>query len=130
VTRRVLIIVQNLPVTFDRRVWLECHALSSTGYQVAVVCPVGRGDPAHQVIDSVELRDELSPAGHVELTARSPDELVARILSTADVPLSADQKNPLNDVSKVNKTMDHMASELPVVAFDLRETRVSAREAA
>ncbi len=34
---RLLIIVQNLPVPFDRRVWLECQALISAGYQVAVV---------------------------------------------------------------------------------------------
>ena len=51
---RVLIIVQNLPVPFDRRVWLECQALISDGYQVAVVCPKGNGDPAHEVINTVE----------------------------------------------------------------------------
>lgn len=336
VKRRILIIVQNLPVPFDRRVWLECQALVSAGYRVAVVCPKGRGDPAYEVIDSVELykyrpyapggsrlsfvaeyaysflattratlkarlsgrfaviqacnppdifwplamafraiegtrfvfdhhdlcpelyesrfpdgaelphkgllalerrthraadhviatndsyreiaitrsgkraadvtvvrtgpdpqrlkpgeadpglrrgrrflaayigvmgpqdgvdivvraadivvrklgrediaftligsgdcfndlvalRDELGLAGHVEFTGRAPDELVARILSTADVGLSPDPKNPLNDVSTMNKTMEYMAFELPVVAFDLRETRVSAREAA
>jgi glycosyltransferase involved in cell wall biosynthesis len=336
VERRVLIIVQNLPVPFDRRVWLECHALTSAGYQVAVVCPKGSGDPSHQVIDEVQiykyrpyapggsklgflteyaysflvtawltlqarrsgrfaviqacnppdifwpialalraidgtkfvfdhhdlcpelyesrfssgprlprkalialerrthraadhvistngsyrdialtrggkhpdevtvvrtgpdpqrlkpgpadpelrrgrrhlaayigvmgpqdgvdivvraadivvnklgrddiaftvigsgdcfgelvaLRDELGLTGHLEFTGRAPDELVTRILSTADVGLSPDPKNPLNDVSTMNKTMEYMAFELPVVAFDLRETRVSADEAA
>jgi glycosyltransferase involved in cell wall biosynthesis len=336
VKRRILIIVQNLPVPFDRRVWLECQALTSAGYRVAVVCPKGRGDPAYEVIDSVELykyrpyapggskvsfvaeyaysflatawttlkarrsgrfaviqacnppdifwplgvafralegtrfvfdhhdlcpelyesrfaggpnlphkgllalehrthraadhviatndsyreiamtrggkrpadvtvvrtgpdprrlkrgradpelrrgrrylaayigvmgpqdgvdivvraagivvnklgrddiaftligsgdcfddlvalRDELGLAGHVEFTGRAPDDLVTRILSTADVGLSPDPKNPLNDVSTMNKTMEYMAFELPVVAFDLRETRVSAGEAA
>jgi glycosyltransferase involved in cell wall biosynthesis len=336
VKRRILIIVQNLPVPFDRRVWLECQALISAGYRVAVVCPKGRGDPAYEVIDSVELykyepyapggskfsfvaeyaysflatarailkarrsgrfaviqacnppdifwplamafraiertrfvfdhhdlcpelyesrfpggaklphkgllalerrthraadhviatndsyreiamrrggkraaevtvvrtgpdpqrlkpgeadpglrrgrrflaayigvmgpqdgvdivvraadivvhklgrvdiaftligsgdcfdelvalRDELGLAGHVEFTGRAPDELVAHILSTADVGLSPDPKNPLNDLSTMNKTMEYMAFELPVVAFDLRETRVSAGEAA
>src|SRR5262249_29742191 len=44
--------------------------------------------------------------------------------------LSPDPKNPLNDVSTMNKTMEYMAFELPVVAFDLRETRVSAADAA
>ena len=39
---RILIIVQNLPVPFDRRVWLECRTLTRAGYQVAVVCPKGR----------------------------------------------------------------------------------------
>ncbi len=335
-TNRVLIIVQNLPVPFDRRVWLECHALVAAGYQVSVVCPKGKGDPAHEVIDTVDLykyrpyapggskasfiaeyaysffatawlvlksrrkgrfaviqacnppdifwpialvlrwldgtkfvfdhhdlcpelfqsrfpdgpklpyrglralerrthrsadhviatndsyrdiairrsgkapedvtvvrtgpnpdklqrgarepellrgrrflaayigvmgpqdgvdivvraadivvhemgrtdiaftligsgdcfdelvalRDELKLTGHVEFTGRIPDELVKKILSTADLGLSPDPKNPLNDVSTMNKTMEYMAFELPVVAFDLRETRVSAADAA
>jgi glycosyltransferase involved in cell wall biosynthesis len=51
-------------------------------------------------------------------------------LSTADIGLSPDPKNPLNDVSTMNKTMEYMAFELPVVAFDLVETRVSAGGAA
>jgi hypothetical protein len=55
---------------------------------------------------------------------------VARILSTADIGLCPDPKNPLNDVSTMNKTMEYMAFALPVVAFDLRETRVSAGAAA
>ena len=59
-----------------------------------------------------------------------PDETVADVLSTADVGLCPDPKNPLNDVSTMNKTMEYMAFGLPVVAFDLRETRVSAGEAA
>ena len=42
---RILIIVQNLPVPFDRRVWLECQSLTSAGHQVAVICPKGDGDP-------------------------------------------------------------------------------------
>jgi glycosyltransferase involved in cell wall biosynthesis len=102
-----------------------------------VVHDMGRDDIAFTVIGSgdcfdelVALRDELGLAGHVEFTGRAPDELVQKILSTADVGLSPDPKNPLNDVSTMNKTMEYMAFELPVVAFDLRETRVSAAAAA
>ena len=76
------------------------------------------------------LRDELGLAGHVEFTGRAPDELVGQVMSTADAGLSPDPKNPLNDVSTMNKTMEYMAFELPLVAFDLRETRVSAGDAA
>ena len=88
---------------------------------------IGSGDCFDEL---VALRDELKLNGHVEFTGRAPDELVKKILSTADVGLSPDPKNPLNDVSTMNKTMEYMAFELPVVAFDLRETRVSARRAA
>jgi glycosyltransferase involved in cell wall biosynthesis len=88
---------------------------------------IGRGDCFGEL---VALRDELKLNEHVEFTGRVPDELVKSILSTADVGLSPDPKNPLNDVSTMNKTMEYMAFELPVVAFDLRETRVSAGDAA
>jgi len=102
-----------------------------------VVRELGRSDISFTLIgsgdcfdDLVALRDELGLTGYVEFTGRAPDELVTRILSTADVGLSPDPKNPLNDLSTMNKTMEYMAFELPVVAFDLRETRVSAGEAA
>ncbi|MDZ7723110.1 MAG: glycosyltransferase family 4 protein [candidate division KSB1 bacterium] len=36
---RTLIIVQNLPVPFDRRVWLEACTLNKSGCQVSVICP-------------------------------------------------------------------------------------------
>ena len=52
---RILIIVQNLPVPFDRRVWLECKALVSAGHEVTVICPKGSGDPAYAVLDTVQL---------------------------------------------------------------------------
>jgi len=88
---------------------------------------IGSGDCFDEL---VALRDELDLGGHVEFTGRAPDDLVSRIMSTADVGLSPDPKNPLNDLSTMNKTMEYMAFELPVVAFDLRETRVSAGDAA
>ena len=80
--------------------------------------------------DLVELRDRLGLQDVVEFTGRAPDDLVRSVLSTADVGLSPDPKNPLNDVSTMNKTMEYMAFGLPTVAFDLRETRVSAGDAA
>ena len=41
--KRVLIIVQNLPVPFDRRVWLEATTLTMAGYTVSVICPKAKG---------------------------------------------------------------------------------------
>ena len=73
---------------------------------------------------------ELGLDDFVEFTGRVPDDAVAGLLSTADVGLCPDPKNPLNDVSTMNKTMEYMAFGLPVVAFDLHETRVSAADAA
>jgi glycosyltransferase involved in cell wall biosynthesis len=43
VGRKVLIIVENLPVPFDRRVWQEARTLRDAGAQVAIICPTGKG---------------------------------------------------------------------------------------
>jgi len=57
-TRRkhILIIVENLPVPFDRRVWLESLTLRGAGHDVSVICPQGGGYRAsHEVIDGIHI---------------------------------------------------------------------------
>jgi glycosyltransferase involved in cell wall biosynthesis len=88
---------------------------------------MGTGDCIDELL---ALREELGLRDWVHFTGRVPDDVVFSVLSTADIGLSPDPKNPLNDVSTMNKTMEYMSFELPVVAFDLRETRVSAADAA
>ena len=51
----MLVIVQNLAVPFDRRVWLECQSLVAAGYDVSVVCPRDSDTTAYQVIDGVKI---------------------------------------------------------------------------
>lgn len=51
----VLIVVQNLPVPLDRRVWLQCQALTAHGYSVSVICPKGPGEPGRQQIAGVNI---------------------------------------------------------------------------
>ena len=54
--RRVLIIVENLPSPFDRRVWQEATTLQAAGYGVAIICPVGEGYEArYECIDGVHI---------------------------------------------------------------------------
>jgi glycosyltransferase involved in cell wall biosynthesis len=54
--RRVLIVVENLPVPLDRRVWLEATTLVAAGYQVAVISPTGRGwDKPYEEMDGVHI---------------------------------------------------------------------------
>ena len=37
--KNILILVENLPVPFDRRVWMEATTLQENGYQVFIICP-------------------------------------------------------------------------------------------
>jgi glycosyltransferase involved in cell wall biosynthesis len=54
--KSVLILVENLPCPFDRRVWQEASALRDAGYAVSIICPTGRGyEKKHEVIDAIHL---------------------------------------------------------------------------
>lgn len=54
--RRVLIIVENLPVPFDRRVWQEATTLRDAGYHVSVICPIGKGyEKRRETIDGIDI---------------------------------------------------------------------------
>ena len=66
----------------------------------------------------------------VEFTGRIPNgELLTR-LSTADVGLAPDPRNPLNDASTMDKIGEYMALGIPIVSFDLAESQVTAGGAA
>ncbi|MER6221912.1 glycosyltransferase family 4 protein [Streptomyces sp900105755] len=88
---------------------------------------VGSGDAFDAM---VELSRRLGLDDQVQFTGRIPDAELVRYLSTADVCLSPDPCNPLNDVSTMNKVLEYMAMGRPIVSFDLKEARVSAGEAA
>ncbi|MBR0784908.1 glycosyltransferase family 4 protein [Bradyrhizobium iriomotense] len=54
VRRRVLIIVENLPVPFDRRVWSEATTLAGHGYDVSIICPKGpQATASFEVIEGI-----------------------------------------------------------------------------
>lgn len=52
----ILIVVENLPVPLDRRVWQEATALARAGYPVSVICPKGQGyDAAYELREGVHI---------------------------------------------------------------------------
>jgi len=54
--RKILIIVENLPVPFDTRVWKEAASLHANGYEVTVLCPRGKGfEKNHEVLEGVHI---------------------------------------------------------------------------
>jgi glycosyltransferase involved in cell wall biosynthesis len=54
--RRVLIIVENLPCPFDRRVWQEARTLAAAGYVVSIICPKGKGyEKGFEEIDGIAI---------------------------------------------------------------------------
>ncbi|WP_292992829.1 glycosyltransferase family 4 protein [Nitrosomonas sp.] len=54
--RRVLILVENLPSPFDRRVWQEATTLHDHGYEVSIICPTGKGyEKEYEVADGIHI---------------------------------------------------------------------------
>lgn len=76
-----------------------------------------------------ELANEMQLQDYVNFTGRASDEDLFSALSTADVCVNPDRVNELNDKSTMNKIMEYMALEKPIVQFDVTEGRFSAQEA-
>lgn len=54
--RRVLIIVENLPCPFDRRVWQEARTLAEAGYTVSIICPKGKGyERSRETLEGIDI---------------------------------------------------------------------------
>jgi glycosyltransferase involved in cell wall biosynthesis len=67
----VCIIVENLPVPQDRRVWQEARALTEAGHQVSIICPKGPAfERARETLEGIEiyrhdLREGSGPLGYL-----------------------------------------------------------------
>ncbi len=75
------------------------------------------------------LAAELNLLDHVTFAGRIPDAELLTLLNTADVCVNPDKVNEMNDKSTMNKIMEYMALGKPIVQFDLKEGRQSARHA-
>ena len=54
--KHILIVVENLPVPFDRRVWQEANTLSENGAKVSIICPIMKGyTKKYEVINNIEI---------------------------------------------------------------------------
>ena len=52
----VLMVIENLPAPFDRRVWQEARTLRDAGYEVTIVCPRMKGyDTPFEVIEDIHI---------------------------------------------------------------------------
>jgi glycosyltransferase involved in cell wall biosynthesis len=54
--RSCVIVVENLPVPMDRRVWQEALALREAGWIVSVICPMNERHPgAYEMLDGIAI---------------------------------------------------------------------------
>lgn len=67
--KKVLIIVENLPIPFDRRVWQEANTLRDAGYQVAIISPRSKGyEKKYEMLEGIHIyRHPLPMEGHTAI---------------------------------------------------------------
>src|SRR6266516_4850259 len=100
------------------------HGLKRSDFYCVIM---GTGDSLQDLRD---LAGNMELNGCVELTGFVSDEELQTNLAAADICVDPDPSSPLNDVSTWIKVMEYMAAAKPIVTFDLKETRFSARDAA
>jgi glycosyltransferase involved in cell wall biosynthesis len=100
------------------------HGLKRSDFYCVIM---GSGDSLQDLRD---LAGTLQLNGCVELTGFVSDEELQANLAAADICVDPDPSSPLNDQSTWIKVMEYMAAAKPIVSFDLKETRFSARDAA
>lgn len=54
--KHILIVVENLPVPFDRRVWQEANTLCENGAKVSIICPIMKGyTKKYEILNNIEI---------------------------------------------------------------------------
>ncbi|WP_038007202.1 glycosyltransferase family 4 protein [Terrimonas ferruginea] len=76
-----------------------------------------------------QLSTQMGLDDYVDFYGRVDDQTLVDVLNTADVCVNPDKPTEMNNLSTMNKIMEYMALKKPIVQFDLKEGRVSAREA-
>jgi glycosyltransferase involved in cell wall biosynthesis len=103
------------------------HVTRKRAHQNVLFVLIGDGDMRPGLVQKAK---QMGICDWVKFTGRLPDEQVVEYLSTADLAVAPDPKDPLNDVSTMNKIVEYMAIGKPMVTFDLREARISAGRSA
>ncbi len=91
-------------------------------------CVLVGGGPHQPVVK--QYAEELGLGDVCHFTGRVSDELLCEILSSADIGVDPDPLTPWSDQSTMNKIMEYMFFELPIVSYALTEAKVSAGDAA
>lgn len=103
------------------------HLVHKLGREDCQFVFVGRGEVFD---DIVALTEQLGLSDYVTFPGWVPHDEVAKYIGHADVGLQPDPKNPRTDLATAVKTMEYMSFGIPVVAFDLDETRATVQDAA
>lgn len=119
--------VGNMSIQDGLDILLEiAQRVKDSGRRDVLFTCVGGGTELNKLKKMVEDKGLLDT---VCFTGRVSDEELLEILSTADVCVNPDKPSEMNDISTMIKIMEYMALGKPIVQFESKEGKFSAREA-
>jgi glycosyltransferase involved in cell wall biosynthesis len=115
----------NFQDGLDILVEVARHIKAAGRQDVRFICAGGGPElpQLRKMVKDLDLTDMMTFTGFV------PDEELIEILSTADVCVNPDRPCEMNDISTMIKIMEYMSLGKPIVQFDSKEGRFSARDA-
>ena len=117
---QVLILVQNLPVPFDRRVWQEALALDAAGYEVHIICPRTEKYPRRrEILDKIHIY-RYSPGPEARRAIAYPVEYSIAILAQLRLALGIRLRRRIDVVHICNPPDLLFLVALPLVASGAR----------
>jgi len=116
----VLILVQNLPVPFDRRVWQEALALVGAGHRVHVICPATKEYPKRrEIVDGVRIY-RYSPVLEARRSTAYLVEYGIAILAQLRIALTIRLRHRISVVHVCNPPDLLFLVALPLIALGCR----------
>jgi glycosyltransferase involved in cell wall biosynthesis len=117
---RILILVQNLPVPFDRRVWQEALALTAAGNEVHVVCPrTAEFTRRREILDGVHIY-RYSPGPEARRAVGYLSEYTVAILAQCWLALRVRLRKRIDVVQVCNPPDLLFVAALPLLAAGAR----------
>jgi glycosyltransferase involved in cell wall biosynthesis len=121
-SKHILILVENLPLPFDRRVWQEARALRDAGYRVSVICPMLKGYTAeYEELEGVRIYRHPLPAGDEEQTAKHyAREYGAALYHQLRLALKIYRRDPFDAIQACNPPDLLFLVALPFIPLGVR----------
>jgi glycosyltransferase involved in cell wall biosynthesis len=119
--RHILILVENLPLPFDRRVWQEACALRDAGYRVSAICPMLKGyTKPYEELDGIHIYRHPLGAADAQTAKGYAREYASALYHQFRLALKIYWANPFDAIHACNPPDLLFLVALPFLPFGVR----------
>ena len=117
-SKHILILVENLPLPFDRRVWQEACALRDAGYRVSAICPMLKGyTRAYEELEGIRIYRHPLPADDNQTAKTYAREYAAALFHQSRLAWRIYREDPFHAIHACNPPDLLFLVALPFLPF-------------